>query len=130
MSRPVLVDSSWYISHFRRSEDPLPALALIAQVRDVATCGMVKAEVGRGLKSPERLARYERAWEVMLYVASGYDRWEETLKLAWELDRKGLVLPIQDVHIAACALHLGAVILTYDKHFSKIPGVDSTDVIY
>ncbi|MDA7920954.1 PIN domain-containing protein [Verrucomicrobiales bacterium] len=130
MSRPVLVDSSWYITYFRQSKDPLPALAFIAETRDVATCGIVKAEVGRGLKSPEKLARYERAWEVMLCVDSVYDRWEETLKLVWQLDRKGVILPVQDVHIAACAIHLGAVILTYDKHFKKIPGLDSTDVIY
>jgi len=73
---------------------------------------------------------YERAWSVMLYVDSNFKRWEETMRLAWHLDRQGINLPIQDVHIAVCAAHIGAVIRTYDQHFKKIPGIDSTDQIY
>jgi predicted nucleic acid-binding protein len=130
MARPVLVDSCWYITQAKTGQDPLRALSLIAESRDVAVCGMVKAEVGRGLRVSRHLEMYERAWSVMLYVDSNFKRWEETMRLAWHLDRQGINLPIQDVHIAVCAAHIGAVILTYDQHFKKIPGIDSTDQIY
>ena len=63
-------------------------------------------------------------------IDSDRTRWDETLRLAWQLDRQGIILPIQDLHIAACALHAGAVILTHDAHFQRIPGVDATDRIY
>jgi len=130
MSRPVLVDSSWYISKSREGKDPLKALSLLAESRDVATCGIIKCEVGRGLSDPNRLARFQQAWEVMLYVNATSTLWDKTLSLAWSLDRRGILLPIQDIHIATCADHIGAVILTYDKHFQQIPGIDATDVIY
>ena len=130
MSRPILVDSSWYIRNARRGDDPLRMLAFLAETRDIATCGVVKAEVGRGIKLPKHLERYEKAWEVMLYLDDGYKRWEETLRLAWSLDRQGITLPIQDLHIASCANHAGAVILTYDEHYQMIPGIDATDRIY
>lgn len=130
MSRPVLVDSSWYIETAKRNRDPLKLLAMMAESRDLATCGVVKAEVGRGFRDPKRLAEYEQAWSCMLYIDDGFKRWEATLALAWELDRKGIILPLPDLHIAACAMHAGAVILTYDQHFQMIPGIDATDRIY
>ncbi len=130
MSRPILVDSSWYIMTARQGNDPLLMLAFLAESRDVATCGIIKAEVGRGIKLPQHLERYEKAWEAMLYLDDGYKRWEETLRLAWSLDRKGITLPIQDVHIACCASLAGAVILTYDQHFQLIPGIDATDRVF
>ncbi len=130
MSRPVLVDSSWYIGQARRGRDPLRDLAPIAESRDIATCGLVLCEVGRGLPERAHLDRFRAAISVMLYVPSDHRRWEQTLELAWTLDRRGVVLPVQDLHIAACAAHIGAVVLTFDEHFEKIPGIDVTDRIF
>lgn len=130
MSRPVLIDSSWYIETAKRNRDPLMLLAMMAESRDLATCGVIKAEVGRGFRDPKRLQEYRNAWSCMLYIDDGYKRWEATMELAWELDRKGIILPLPDVHIAACAMHAGAVILTYDQHFQMIPGIDATDRIF
>lgn len=125
-----MVDSCWYIQRAREGQDPLEILSYHAESRDIATCGLIKAEVGRGVRYPRHLERYEAAWSVMLYVDSSFQRWEETMKLAWSLDRKGINLPLQDIHIAVCAHHIGAVILTHDNHFQAIPGIDSTDRIF
>lgn len=130
MSRPILVDSSWYIQQARNGEDPLRILSFLAESRDIVICGLIKSEVGRGLKLRKHLDQYRAAWSVMLYVESNYKRWEETLELAWSLDRRGIILPLQDIHIAVCANHVGAVILTCDGHFKKIPGIDATDRIF
>lgn len=129
MSRPILVDSCWYIHQARNGHDPLRALSFLAETRDIATCGLIQAEVGRGLRHRRWLEKYQRAWSVMLFPDSSPKRWEETLELASNLDRQGVNLPIQDIHIAACALHAGAVVLTYDRHFQAIPGLDETDRI-
>lgn len=125
-----MVDSCWYINQMSDGVDPVKTLSYLAESRDIATCGVIKSEVGRGLKQRERFDKFCRAWDVMLYVESTLERWEETMNLAWSLDRKGIVLPLQDVHIAVCASTIGAVILTYDKHFSRIPGIDATDRIF
>lgn len=130
MSRLVLPDSSWYISTIRSGQDPLRELAKLAISRDIAICGMIKAEVGCGLRSEALLERYDAAWEKMFYIEESRDRWDETMRMAWSLQRKGITLPIQDVHIACCASHAGAVILTYDQHFQLIPGIDATDRVF
>ena len=125
-----MVDSCWYIQQARAGHDPLQALAFIAETREIATCGMIKAEVGRGIREPKHLGRYREAWNVMLYVPSDFKRWEQTLELAWHLDRRGITLPLQNLHIAACALSISAVVLTLDAHFHRIPGLTATDRIY
>jgi predicted nucleic acid-binding protein len=130
VSRPVLVDSSWYIQLARSGRDPLFDLSLVADARDIATCGMIVAEVGRGLREPRFLERYQQAWREMLWIESSANVWQRTLQLAWALDRKGILLPVQDLHIAACALEISAVVLTVDRHFTRIPGLTVTDCLY
>lgn len=130
MSRTVLVDSSWYIHQARQGRDPLLELGMVAGTRDIATCGIIVAEVGRGIRRREHLEAYRRAWKEMYWIHSSQEVWERSLELAWELDRAGTILPVQDLHIAACAMECGAVVLTYDRHFENIPGITVTNCLY
>ena len=120
---PVLVDSSYYISLTRRGLDPLPRLTYLAVDRDLAICGVVRAEVGRGLKFPKARATFHAAWNVMINVITDNQIWDEAEQLAWTLDRQGKVLPLTDLVIAVCAKRLDAVVLTLDYHFKEIPGL-------
>jgi tRNA(fMet)-specific endonuclease VapC len=43
------------------------------------------------------------------------------------LKKAGTPLPINDVWIAAHAMETGSLIITYDRHFEKIPGIRSWD---
>jgi tRNA(fMet)-specific endonuclease VapC len=43
------------------------------------------------------------------------------------LKKAGTPLPINDVWIAAHAMETGSLIITYDCHFEKIPGIRSWD---
>ena len=120
---PVLADSSFYIQLMRAGQDPLRALALAAASRDLAVCGIVRCEVGRALRPMERLQRFQRFWNVMINIPTDDRLWDSVEATAWELDRKGTVLPLTDLIIACCAQRIGGVVLTFDNHFSKIPGV-------
>lgn len=40
-----------------------------------------------------------------------------------DLKKNGTPIPINDIWIAAQAVELGAKLLTFDKHFSNIPGL-------
>ena len=123
----ILADSSFYIRLLRQKQDPLRALALAAATTDLAVCGVVRCEVARALR-PERVRQQFRAcWDVMINVPTDNRLWDETEQTLWELDRKGIILPLTDVAIACCARRIGAVVLTFDQHFSQIPGVRSTD---
>ena len=120
---PVLADSSFYIRLLRERQDPLRALALAAAARDLATCGVVRCEVGRALSQPEVLKRFRACWDVMVNVPTDNHLWDEVERTLWKLDRRGRVFPLTDVVIACCAMRVGAVVLTFDRHFSEIPGV-------
>jgi predicted nucleic acid-binding protein len=124
-----LPDSSWYIARAKARRDPLLELAELALMRDIATCGIVVSEVGRGIRDRKVLNRYLASWREMFYISSSRAVWDGTLELAWQLDRQGRVLPVQDLLIAACALAIDAVVLTCDSHFQDIPGIDATDRI-
>ena len=127
--RPILADTSWYIAQARQRKDPLLELAELSKSRDIAICGIIIAELGRGIRNPQALQRYIESWQLMSYIPSDLKLWHQTLELAWQLDREGRVLPLQDLQIAACALSVNAVVLTTDKHFQDIPGLDATDRI-
>ncbi|MDA1276417.1 MAG: PIN domain-containing protein [Verrucomicrobia bacterium] len=120
---PVLADSSFYIRLMREKLDPLRALSLAAATRDVATCGIVRVEVGRAILPLELWKKFQAAWSVMIYVHSDNRLWEEVEAMAWQLDRSGVILPLPDLVIACCAKRIGAVVLTFDGHFQQIPGV-------
>ena len=128
-ANPVLVDSSFYIRAAREGQDPLQLLATITAARDVAVCGVVRCEVGRGVKIQKVLDRYNAFWNVMINVPTDNRLWDRVGKTIWQLDRQGIVLPLTDVIIACCAMRIGAVVLTHDDHFYQIPGVRATDRI-
>ncbi len=119
---PVLIDSCYYINEARQGRNPLRLLAYLAIDRDLVICGMVRCEVGRGLREAHVRQAYKKVWDVMINVIADEKLWQLTEDLAWGLDRQGITLPIQDIHIACAAARAGAVILTHDKHFSRIPG--------
>jgi len=123
----VLPDSNFYISRARAGLDPFAELAAHADGWDFATCGMVVIEVCRGRRDPAVLGRFRERFSIMPYIATGSSVWERAAQLAWSLDRQGVVLPAQDLLIAACALQAGAAVLTADAHFRQIPGLRVLD---
>jgi tRNA(fMet)-specific endonuclease VapC len=44
-------------------------------------------------------------------------------QIKFGLEKKGKPIPVNDIWIAAQAMENGAVLVTYDQHFSEIPGL-------
>ncbi|MEY2428108.1 MAG: hypothetical protein QOJ40_993 [Verrucomicrobiota bacterium] len=124
---PVLADSSYYIRLMREGQDPLRRLALAAETRDLVICGVVRCEVGRALRPARVREKFRIFWDAMINVPSDNRLWGEVEDTLWQLDRRGTVLPLTDVIIACSARRIGAVVLTHDHHFQRIPGIHSTD---
>ena len=123
----VLADSSFYIRLLRQRQDPLRALSVTAATRDLAVCGIVRCEVGRALRVSRVRQQFHACWDVMINVPTDTRLWVEAEQGLWELDRRGVILPLTDMVIACCARRIGAVVLTYVQHFQQIPGVRATD---
>ncbi len=123
MANLILPDSNVYISAIRADVDPFHEFGRWLDDWEFATCGMVIMEVCRGLREPAVLNRFRERFSVMIYVPTTNGIWERATQLGWNMQRKGQTLPAQDLLIAACALHAGATVLTNDRHFSDIPGL-------
>ena len=123
MESAVLVDSCVFIRLLRERRDPAVELMAHLQLDDLATCGMVRLEVIRGLSLPKVRKAIEGFFDVMQNVSTDNRLWEEATEVAWQLQRKGHQPPAQDILIAASALRIDAAVLTYDRHFDLIPGL-------
>src|SRR5438876_688672 len=122
MERPVLVDSCVFITLLKTRRDPGEELMGRLDLTDLATCGMVRLEVIRGLATPRARQRMDAFFDVMQNVTTDNRLWEEACGIGWHVTRKGHNMPAQDIIIAACALRVGAAVLTFDGHFDSIPG--------
>lgn len=125
MANLILPDSNIYIGILRGGGDPFQEFAAGIDEHDweFATCGMVMLEVCRGLRDPNLLKRFRERFAVMLFIPTTNQIWERAGQLAWSLDRRGRVIPAQDILIAAHALTTNATVLTADAHFREIPGL-------
>ena len=119
----MLVDSCVYIRWLRERADIYAELGDHLRRGDLATCGVVRAEVLRGIVSVPVRERMEVLFSAMHEVAMGPALWTEVAELGWALDRRGEVLPLTDLAIAACAKATGATVITTDPHFAKVPGL-------
>ena len=127
MASLVLPDSSFYITSARTKIDPFRELGAHLAEYDIATCGMVVLEVLRGRSDPNILRHFRERFAVMIYIPTSNQIWERATQLAWALDQQGVILPAQDILIAAHALQADAAVLTHDAHFSSIPGLQTID---
>jgi len=119
----VLVDSSYWIGVARQRRDPVSLLTAASHTRELAICGVVRCEVARGVRVEKDLNRLRNFWDVMINVPTDNAIWEETERLLWRMDRAGCQIPLPDAVIASCARRIDAAVLTFDAHFSQIPGV-------
>ncbi len=117
----ILVDSNVFIDLMKRGMDPIRHLLEQYDSSDLVTCGVVKAEVLRGIKSVKARETLNGFFNVMRFADLNSVAWDEVWNLAWQLDRQGRVLPLTDLAIAICALRSGAWVMTSAAHFDEIP---------
>jgi predicted nucleic acid-binding protein len=127
MANLIIPDSNVFINATRAGLDPFVEFGAHVEEWEFATCGMIVLEVTRGLRFPKVLQSFRERFAVMIYLPTTNQIWERAAQLAWSLDRQGITLPAQDLLIAACALQADAAVLTYDAHFSSIPGLRVLD---
>jgi predicted nucleic acid-binding protein len=123
MESALLVDSSFFIELLQKGLDPGTELLRRVELLDLATCGMIRLEVVRGIAAPKLRARVEDFMSVMVNVPTDNKLWMEATQIAWDLGREGWTMPAADILIAASAFRINAAVLTLDKHFSAIPGL-------
>jgi predicted nucleic acid-binding protein len=117
----LLIDSTTYVDWFRRRVEPQEIIEPWIRAREIAICGVIRAEVIRGVIDPRQKSRIGELFDILEEVSTDSVLWHDATELAWRLDRKGIVLPLTDIVIAACARRIDATVITLDDHFSQVP---------
>ena len=123
MSRLILVDSSFFITRLGDRADPLAELERLQLEYDFAINGIIWAEVLRGRSDPHVRDRFDSTFSTMLFLTLTPGAQRRAARLAWDLDRRGDVIPLPDILIGVTALEHDAAVLTFDRHYRKIPGL-------
>jgi predicted nucleic acid-binding protein len=124
MPRLALVDSAIFIGLIRAGIDPVRELVAHLPCATWATCGMVRLEVLRGMKSPIAKRALEDFFDAVVEAPTNLEVWRDAAALAAVLDRRGIILPPADLVIASCARAIGAALLSSDQHFRQVPGLE------
>ena len=104
----------------------------LAQNRDAAVCISVvtEAEVRYGMAkhalSPERANAIEGLLANLQILPWGSEEATAYARTRVQLEGKGVTLSAMDMLIAAHAISAGAVLVTHDKIFERIPNLQAT----
>ena len=127
----ILLDTNAYARFFGGDEG---VLGLLGEAETVYLSAIVLGELFAGFRGGSKfhenriqLSRFlqkptVRELEVTTETAEVFGQVKDTLK------RAGTPLPMNDVWIAAQAIETGSVIVTYDEHFNKVPGLRIWDL--
>ncbi|MBI3299071.1 MAG: type II toxin-antitoxin system VapC family toxin [Elusimicrobia bacterium] len=124
--RSVLFDTNAYAAFLSGDESLLDVLA---QAETVAMSVIVLGELHAGFRGGSRRAENERTLAEFLGKpgVSTLLLSSETAQIFGEvkdgLKRAGTPIPINDVWIAAQAIETGSVLVTFDAHFRRVPGL-------
>ncbi len=124
--KKVLLDTNAYTSYLGGDQDVLHVLS-DAEITFMSI--FVLGELYAGFKGGRREKENIRILQAFLAKPSveilnaGSETAEIFGMVKDSLKRAGTPIPINDVWIASHALEIGAVMITYDKHFAVVPGL-------
>jgi predicted nucleic acid-binding protein len=120
---PHLIDSAAYIDMMRAGRDPRQVLAPLLKAGLLYSCGVVRAEVLRGIRLQKHYQQMELFFDIVPEVPASSRFWRDVSRLGWQLGRKGKWPPVSDLAIATAALMVNAVVVSPDAHFRDVPGL-------
>jgi tRNA(fMet)-specific endonuclease VapC len=124
--KKVLLDTNAYVRFLRGDEK---VIAYLAQADNVYMSVFVLGELYAGFKAGGKEKDYRQILERFLLkpTVTVLEATTETADIfgliAASLKKSGNPIPVNDVWIAAHALETGSILVTYDDHFARIPGL-------
>lgn len=127
--RRLVLDTSAY-SRLRRGDQRVLDLVAVAEVVLVPVTVLGELEAGFELGGRQRENRAALAELLAEPFVAIHQASAETARRYGELfallRRAGTPVPVNDVWIAAACLDCGGHLLTFDRHFERIPGLPAT----
>jgi hypothetical protein len=113
-----------WIEYFQRKDALIEReLDSLLRSEDIATSGLVLAELRRGCRTPHQLRLMLEAMEPLVYFESDRTSWLKAGEIAAEASARGHRLEVGDCLLAAVVLREGCALFTLDRDFRRIPGL-------
>jgi predicted nucleic acid-binding protein len=120
----VLVDTSVWIEFFDRNNPSVRGdLETLLRQGDVATAGLVLAELRQGCRSTPQVRGLLKAMEPLLYLEADRNSWVRAGELVAACSARGYQVGLAGGLLAALAMRENASIFTLDRDFERIPGL-------
>ncbi len=119
----IFLDSPVYIDLMRSLKDPRQVLVSSIMAGALYSCGIVRAEVLRGIQQPQVLADMQEFFSIVPEVPMDAMLWQKVAELGAKLGQKGIWPSLSTLSIAACAMRVGATLVSPDKQFEGIEGL-------
>ena len=121
-----LLDTNAWIHYLKHASSPVEAGLRRTPAQEVAVCSVVWAELLHGARD-ERVARIERTlgpFRSLPFDDAAARRYAE---IRDTLETRGQVIGPNDLLIAAIALTHGLTLVTNNREFSRVPGLNIED---
>jgi|SRR6056297_3895061 len=113
----IFVDTNIIIDFWR---NPTKEVNEIFQRNEIATSGIVLAELLHGARSEKEMHKIMHALSDFSFYEIKHDDWYEIGMMLNKLRKVGLKIPFQDVMLAFIAISNNLLFWTNDKHFSYL----------
>ena len=123
----ILIDTNVIVDIWKNKADDV---IQIFEKETVCICGVVRSELLHGAYSEKNLEEISEKLNYINEVNITSDDWDEFGRFLYKLRTSGLTLPYPDAVIAYIAIKNELVLLTRDKHFKLIQGIDSRLKLY
>jgi len=116
----ILVDTSVLVRYLRTA---LPAIREVLVSTECAICGVTRAEILHGARTPHDANDLCEAMDAFIQLPIPQTTWDHLGHHLASLRASGLPMPFQDVLLAAVAIDHDVELWAYDAHFRMIQGV-------
>ena len=121
----VLADTSIWVEYFNRPKSEYARrLAEFLEIEVVYITGIILAELLQGAKTHAEFNLLKNNLKVLPLLKETDKTWEKVGKLSFDLQRKGIVIPLSDCLIAVLAQENNCQVFTLDNHFTYVPQLE------
>ncbi|MDA8089255.1 MAG: PIN domain-containing protein [Nitrospiraceae bacterium] len=120
----VLIDTSAWVEFFRNNPETADTVTKIIEDGRACICGVIYFELLQGIRTGEDPGRLIDLLTALDFMEITAEIWIKAGSISAALRKQGTTLPMSDLLIAATAIERGLSVLTYDEHFSSIPGLN------
>jgi len=113
----IFVDTNVIIDFWKK---PTKEAIELSQINEIATCGIILAELLHGAKTEKEIKRIYEALSDFTFLEITHHDWYEIGLMLYKLKKIGLQIPFQDVLLAFLAISNDLLFWTNDIHFKHI----------